>query len=817
MAITSRPQDKFAFLFTGPTIPRFLKDLENVFQVLTEFYNYPAANITVVLGSTPATMPSVPGATLTTIASVADLDLALTTFAAAATGPAAGLPGFSKTALLYFTGGGDNSTGPATLLTDGGVATATNTIDAAWLTPRLNAINDCHVNVVMQQGYSGGFLSALTGSALAQWSFTQACSAAQGTAFGDNTVGSFFTHGWVRGLKFELLPAGTPNAGQYADTLGSAVEATNYLVSFEEAKEFGKQIHDVLGFSSFATPGYSGVGGAQYAGLSSFLIRDGSSAWWESPDIYLTHPNHPEPPGDLYIPDAVGAVAPFNNTITVEVRNVGTHPVRQYSVGFELFKTGSGPTTAQHTVADKAPTSGLLLPIDPADIGTAADLKDITEWNTAFTVGTTHECIKAEAKLVAADIDFSWNIVANDFEGQRNTDELPLPPIPPSPVSWPDIQGSKKHIYGLHNRFDSPRRFAVVFPPEYERVRDRLDLTWFAHSTERRSENTTLRVIEKPRPHLLFTLKAGESRSILLRAQMKKGFEAGEEIRLPFSIVVEGEWPDERREMLLDERRRGTLDLEQEAATTDLNRQDFAAIAGFTVVVRQAAATLNGTVFDGKNVPVARAKVFLQTVDGLQGAVVTTDDRGRFEAANINPDVYKVRTEAGNWRSEEQIVLLSGGAQEKLDLRLTEDAAAGWTRVKVILDRIRILRDYDPLIKGKGELVFTSVVVPDNDQTAQQVTQLPGNGFYSVSDKPGENDIQLGTTLFEGLVKNGSLAINIGGKELDLFDPDDELTRYRRVFSGNPATWFGNYQPADEYLDREDVGDWALWYRIISA
>lgn len=347
------------------------------------------------------------------------------------------------------------------------------------------------------------------------------------------------------------------------------------------------QVHDALGFSSFATPGYGGLGGAQYAGLPSFLIRDGS-IWWESPDIYLTHPNHPEPPGDLYIPDALGAVAPFNNTITVDVRNVGTHPVRKYSLGFELFKTGIGTTNDQNTILDKTPTGGLLLPIDPAHVGTAADLKDVTGWNTPFTVGTTHECIRVEAKLLSSSIDFSWNIVANDFEGQRNTDEMPLPPMPPSPPPWPD-------------------------------------------------------------------------------------------------------------------------------------------------------------------------------------------------------------------------------------LRLTEDAAAGWTRVKVILDRIRIMRDYDPLIKGKGELVFTTVVTPDNDETAQQVTRLPGSGVYSVSDKPGGNEIHLGTTVFEGVVKNGSLSVNIGGREMDLFDPDDDLTRYSRVFSGNPETWFGDYRPVDEYLDKEDVGDWALWYRIVRA
>lgn len=806
MAITSRPQDKFAFLFTGPTQPGFLKDLQNVFETLTQSYNYPAANITVVLGSTPASPPSFPGATVTTIASIAALDTALTAFAGAASGPASGMPGFSTTAILYFTGGGDNSTGPAKLLTDGGSASAANTVDAAWLTTRLNAFSDCHVNVVMQQAFAGGLLAALTGSTLTQWSFTGACSAAE-TSYGDPVNGGFFTSGWVRGLRYEVLPSGTPNAGQFADTLGSAGEATNNLLSLEEAKEFGKQVHDLSGFGAFSTPGYSAAGGVQYPGMPSFLIQDGSPAWWESPDIYLTHPNHPSAgPGDLYIPDSVSAVAPFNNTITVDVRNVGTHPVRRYSLGIELFKTGTGPTSDQHTVADKIPAGGLLLPIDLTDIDTAADRKDTTEWNTAFTIGTTHECITAEAKLLAAEVDFIWSIVTNNFEGQRNTDQMPMPPMPPAPSPMQDIQGMKQHIYGLHNRFDDARRFAVLFPPGFEEMRGKLDLAWFEHATGKRSEIVPLEVVREPWPHLPFTLKAGETREILLRARMKQGLGDKEEVRLLFPIIVEGEGPQLRREATVKDER-GTVE----------GWRGFGNVAGFTVVIRQAAATLKGTVVDRNNRALAKAQVFLRTVDGLQGAVIATDDAGRFEFAGINPDVYRVRAEAGTWRSGEQILLLGSDTQERLDLRLTEDAAAGWSRVKVILDRIRILRDHDPLIKGRGELVFTSAVVPDGDESARQVTRLPGNGVYKVGDKAGENDLQLQVTLFDGLVKNGSLAITLGGQEMDLFDPDDDLQRYHRVFSGRPETWLGSYQPGDEYLDKEDVADWALWYRIVRA
>ena len=86
----------------------------------------------------------------------------------------------------------------------------------------------------------------------------------------------------------------------------------------------------------------------------------------------------------------------------------------------------------------------------------------------------------------------------------------------------------------------------------------------------------------------------------------------------------------------------------------------------------------------------------------------------------------------------------------------------------------------------------------------------------ALSDKPGENELGLEVTIFDGLVKNRVLSITISGKELDTFDPDDVLNRYHRIFSGSPETWYGQYYPTNEYLDREDVGDWALWYRIAS-
>lgn len=138
-------------------------------------------------------------------------------------------------------------------------------------------------------------------------------------------------------------------------------------------------------------------------------------------------------------------------------------------------------------------------------------------------------------------------------------------------------------------------------------------------------------------------------------------------------------------------------------------------------------------------------------------------------------------------------------------------------RIKIILDRIRILNDRDPCLKGKGELIFTAVVVPDNDNSRRQVTRLPLIGHYRIGDKPRENDLNLVIPIFEGNVWKKALSITISGKEIDIFDPNDELMRYHREFSGDPETWVGKYYPSDEYLDKEDVSDWMVWYKIIEV
>lgn len=240
----------------------------------------------------------------------------------------------------------------------------------------------------------------------------------------------------------------------------------------------------------------------------------------------------------------------------------------------------------------------------------------------------------------------------------------------------------------------------------------------------------------------------------------------------------------------------------------------MAPLAGMTMVLGTGATTVRGVVAQRGGQPAANARVFLRAVTGGLGETISTDGEGRFSFEAINPDVYSVRAEVGGWHSAERTLVALQPQNEPVDLVLDREGDAHGKRVKVILDKIRILDDHDPCLKGKGELVFTAAVVPDGDATRRQQTRLPTQGVYKVSDRPGVNEVAPRAVLFDGLVRHENLSICIAGKELDLFSADDPLNRYHRTFQGDPKNWYGVYRPRDEYLDSEDVGDWAVWYRI---
>jgi hypothetical protein len=137
-------------------------------------------------------------------------------------------------------------------------------------------------------------------------------------------------------------------------------------------------------------------------------------------------------------------------------------------------------------------------------------------------------------------------------------------------------------------------------------------------------------------------------------------------------------------------------------------------------------------------------------------------------------------------------------------------------KVRITLEKIRIDDDREPFFKGKGEFrFFTKVWTPDNGGILTERV-FPGTGHFTLSDRPGSNEVVLEALLFEGWAES-TLALQIGGVERDTFDPDDRLPPFKQVFRGDPYGWLGRYAPTGDAVDLHDVGGWKLWYRIEPA
>lgn len=138
-------------------------------------------------------------------------------------------------------------------------------------------------------------------------------------------------------------------------------------------------------------------------------------------------------------------------------------------------------------------------------------------------------------------------------------------------------------------------------------------------------------------------------------------------------------------------------------------------------------------------------------------------------------------------------------------------------KIRVVLEKIQILDDHDPWIKGKGEICFHTRVATANNGGMLQKVRLPEHGIYKVSDKPGRNMVELNQEIFNGYAKD-DLRVEIVATELDTFDPDDTIGKYSRVFCHDASQWFGRYSPEDERpIDPEDLISWRVWYRIEKA
>lgn len=158
-----------------------------------------------------------------------------------------------------------------------------------------------------------------------------------------------------------------------------------------------------------------------------------------------------------------------------------------------------------------------------------------------------------------------------------------------------------------------------------------------------------------------------------------------------------------------------------------------------------------------------------------------------------------------------------GGSTYELRARRAKDLSPV-SRIRVVLEKIRILDDHDPWFKGAGEFRFHTSVAFNNDPCRAVEKRLPHRGAFKISDVAGRNELALDACVFDGYVaESDRMTVSIVPVEQDLFDPDDVLPRYRRSFEAPPEAWVGRYRPGDEAADPETASDWQVWYRIESV
>jgi hypothetical protein len=184
-------------------------------------------------------------------------------------------------------------------------------------------------------------------------------------------------------------------------------------------------------------------------------------------------------------------------------------------------------------------------------------------------------------------------------------------------------------------------------------------------------------------------------------------------------------------------------------------------------------------------------------------------------------DVFEERlglTPASNrWHPilERQVAYLRGRVRDLTAEAANEcaerpgDGEQAWVRVRVILDRIRVLDPFGPLVHGSGQVSLIARVTSEDAGGIGATTALPATGAYPMPGPHGDT-IRVGRELFRGTVVD-DLTVEIFSSEPE---EHERTCHYRRQFKGDPHDWLGEYKPSDQARDPENVGDWQLWYRI---
>lgn len=138
-------------------------------------------------------------------------------------------------------------------------------------------------------------------------------------------------------------------------------------------------------------------------------------------------------------------------------------------------------------------------------------------------------------------------------------------------------------------------------------------------------------------------------------------------------------------------------------------------------------------------------------------------------------------------------------------------------RIRVVLRWLQILDTLDPAWKESGEFVFRTKVLTGGTPGKVVETRLPEEGHWDVRSDPQYNRLNhLDRVIFEGHTEGNILVVELTGEELDTIGSNDFLVPYKRIFTGNPTSWIGRYQPGDEGQgpDAESMENWRVCYDI---
>jgi len=666
MSVTTKPQDKFAFLFSGPTDDRYKSDLVNVYNTLTEFYNYPKNHVWVLWGGEDDLSSLFTGAKFKSINAETDpkavLILQFKAFSDAveANTPFADplISSPKNAAVIFFTGIGleadpvDPMDHPKIVVRPAGTNTEV-LIDSLELKTlmKYKTFSQSQINLVLQHDFSNLFTSDMYTNGIISVDKTVTNVNGDQAAKGDSTGGNF-TKGWIAGLRqIETVLVG--GLDKYADELPYTSEP--YLVSMEQAKEFA-QIKNAPETYSFQS-----LGELPFLGKPEFMIQDGDDStvgWWESPDLYLTHPKdtlHPDKKDDLFLTDPVGTTTDFNNVINVVFRNIGTHPIRRYRLGVKVYRSPFDIDKDAIDLVSHKPADLVLKPTNLASYNNFSNAnKETVQWPTAFLTGTTHLCLWAKVEFPsAAAFNWDWNVLVNVNEAQRNTDPGSDPPKDDKkPRPGDHFRGNKKHKYFIHNPFRETHQFMITTLPEYHKSMSSASMSWYSADENSKWKRMKFANIEKGFGGYEFTLKGREVKSILGEFGFKPGSKV-KKLRLPVEILVDKKSGANSRKPLA-------------SALGD----KFSAIAGLTIIMTYEPADITCRVIDKKLNPVPEALIHIETINGLQEETLHVNKNGELVLKSINPDVYRIKASLKNTKSNEVILQLSGGDSAKVNLEI---------------------------------------------------------------------------------------------------------------------------------------------------